>query len=80
MFYQIVSLIGAAMILSGYGGLLIGWFDRDNRLFNTLNFVGSALLAWIAIIDWRVGFIVLEGAWAVLSIPGMIRPKRPVSL
>ena len=79
MFYQIISLIGAAMILVGYVGLQRGQFVRDDRLFNVLNFVGSALLAWIAIIDWRVGFIVLEGSWALLSIPGMFRRKRSVA-
>ena len=79
IFYQIISLIGAAMILVGYVGLQQGRFVRDDRLFNVLNFAGSALLAWIAIIDWRVGFIVLEGSWALLSIPGMFRRKRSVA-
>ena len=76
MFYQIISLIGAAMILAAYVGLQYGRFVREDRLFNVLNFAGSALLAWIAIIDWRVGFIVLEASWALLSIPGMFRRKR----
>lgn len=79
MYYQIISLIGAAMILAGYVGLQLGWFDRKNRFFNILNFVGSALLAWVAIVDWRVGFIVLETAWAVLSIPGMVRRRAPAA-
>lgn len=75
MFFQIISSIGAALILAGYVGLQRGWFDRDNRLFNALNFVGSVLLTWVAISDGRIGFIVLEGAWALLSIPGMFRRK-----
>ena len=75
MFYQIVSLVGAAMILAGYVGLQLGKFDRNNRVFNLVNFVGSGLLAWVAIVDWRVGFIVLEVAWAVLSLPGLLRRK-----
>jgi len=79
IFYQIISLIGAAMILAAYIGLQIGRFDRHNRFFNVLNFVGSALLAWVAIIDWRVGFIVLETAWALLSIPGMLRRRAPTA-
>lgn len=77
MFYQSISLVGAALILAGYLALQRGWLGRDDRSFNILNFVGSALLAWVAIVDWRVGFIVLETAWAVLSLPGMLRKKRP---
>lgn len=73
MFYQSISLVGAALILAGYIGLQLDYFSRGDRLFNVLNFVGSALLTWVAVKDWRVGFIVLEAAWALLSIPGMFR-------
>ena len=76
MLYQIISLIGAALILVGYAGLQRGWLDRTDRSFNVLNFVGSALLTWVALIDHRLGFIVLEGAWALLSLPGMLRVSR----
>ncbi|MBA2584908.1 MAG: hypothetical protein H0U99_00285 [Chthoniobacterales bacterium] len=76
MLYQIISLIGAALILVGYVGLQRGWLDRTDRSFNALNFVGSALLTWVALIDHRLGFIVLEGAWALLSLPGMLRATR----
>lgn len=75
---QVVSLLGAALILAGYFGLQRGFFHRDDRWFNILNFAGSALLAWVAIVDRRVGFIILETVWALLSVPGMIkRPARP---
>ncbi len=77
MFYQSVSLVGALLILIGYVALQFGWMGRENRMFNVLNFVGSALLAWVAIVDWRIGFIVLETAWAILSLPGMFR-RTPV--
>ncbi len=73
MFYQTVSIAGALLILVGYVALQFGWMGRENRWFNILNFVGSALLAWVAIVDWRVGFILLESVWALLSIPGMFR-------
>lgn len=79
MFYQALSLIGAALILAGYIGLQLGRFNRDDRLFNALNFFGSALLTWVAVVDWRVGFIILEAAWALLSVPGMVRRSRRAS-
>jgi len=76
MIYQTISLLGASLILAAYIGLQFGRMNRDDRLFNILNFVGSALLAWVAVVDWRLGFILLEGAWALLSIPGMFRRRR----
>ena len=76
--YQVVSLSGAVLVLIGYTALQRGWLRREDRWFNFLNFVGSALLAWIAILDRRWGFILLEVAWAVLSIPPLVHPpERP---
>jgi hypothetical protein len=73
MLYQIISVAGALMILVAYAGNQRGWMDRGDVRYNLLNLVGSALLAWIAIVDGRVGFIFLEGAWALLSIPPLLR-------
>lgn len=75
---QLVSLAGAAMILAGYLALQRGWLARESRAFNALNFVGSALLTYVAVLDRRLGFIILEGAWALLSLPGTVRrPSVP---
>ena len=76
MFFQAISLVGAAMILIAYAALQRGTMSREDRWFNVLNFAGSALLAWVAIVDRRVGFIVLETAWALLSLPVLLRPAK----
>ena len=76
MFYQLLSLVGAVLILAAYIGLQLGRFARTDRFFNALNFFGSAMLTCVALADWRIGFIVLEAAWALLSIPGMFRRGR----
>ncbi len=74
---QLVSLAGAALILAAYVALQRGWLPREGRAYNALNFTGSALLTVVAVRDWNLGFIVLEGAWALLSLPGTIRPTVP---
>jgi len=73
---QLVSLVGAALILVAYLALQRGWMPRESRLYNALNFVGSGLLTYVAVKDRRMGFIILEAAWALLSLPGMIRRTR----
>jgi hypothetical protein len=76
MINQVLSLIGAAMILAAYLAFQRGWLERKHRLYHALNFVGSALLTVVAVSDGRAGFIILEGAWALLSIPGTLRPPQ----
>lgn len=75
MLYQIISLVGAIMILAAYASNQRGWLDKDRPAYNLLNLVGSGLLAWVAIVDRRVGFIFLETAWALLSIPPLLKRR-----
>jgi hypothetical protein len=73
---QAISIVGAAMILAAYGANQAGWLDRTRPLYSTLNLVGSVVLAVIA---WRAGqwgFLLLEGTWALISIPPLLRTFR----
>ena len=70
LFDQLVSLAGAMLILAAYLSLQRGWMQRQDRTFNAVNLVGSVLLAYSAVKNWNLGFIILEGSWALLSIPG----------
>lgn len=72
MLYQVISVLGAIMILVAYAGNQRGWLDRESAWYNLLNLVGSGLLAWVAVRDRRVGFIFLESVWALLSIPPLL--------
>lgn len=73
MFYQALSIIGAALLLIGFVSLQAGRMRNDGAAFNVLNFIGSGLLAWVAIHDRRAGFIILEVVWALASLPPLLR-------
>jgi len=73
VFYQTLSIIGAALLLFGFVSLQMGKMRSDGAAFNMLNFVGSGLLAWVAIHDRRAGFIILEVVWALASLPPLLR-------
>ncbi len=77
MFYQIVSLVGACMILGAYAANQRGLLGPQHRLYSALNLLGALLLGWVAILDQRWGFILLEAAWVMVSLPPLIRPPRP---
>ena len=74
MLFQSLSVVGALLVLAGFALLQLGRIAREDRIFNLLNFVGSALLTVVAVEARTIGFIVLEGAWAVLSLVPLLRP------
>lgn len=72
---QIASFAGALLILVAYAGHQMGWMNSRNALYNVVNAVGSAILAYIALRPFQVGFVVLETAWALLSLYALFRPQ-----
>ncbi|HYV96592.1 MAG TPA: hypothetical protein VE967_03960 [Gemmatimonadaceae bacterium] len=74
MIIQLISLLGAVLVLGAYLALQLNWLGRRHRTFHAMNFLGSAMLTYVAIPDGRLGLIVVEGVWALLSLPGTIRP------
>lgn len=76
MLYQLLSLAGAALVLIAFIALQLGRMEREDVAFNLLNFAGSVLLGAVAVADHRLGFIILEVAWAVFSLVPLVR-RRP---
>lgn len=66
---QLFSIGGALLILLAYAASQRGKLTRDDASYNLMNLVGSAILAWIALDTRQWGFVLLEGCWALLSLP-----------
>lgn len=76
--FQLVSLVGAILVLIAYLAINKKWMRPDHRLYNLLNLVGAILLLWVAVVDQRIGFVVLEATWALIAIPPLFRnAKKP---
>ncbi len=75
MLYQLVSLVGAALVLVAFARLQKGTLRREDLSFCLLNLFGSVLLTWVAVVDRRLGFILLEGSWALLSVWPLLRSR-----
>jgi hypothetical protein len=70
---QIASFIGALLILIAYAGAQFNWMSPRRPWYSILNAAGSAILAYIAFRPFQIGFVLLEVAWAIISIYALTR-------
>lgn len=70
---QVISFIGAMLIMIAYGGHQLGWIDSRRPSYNVMNAVGSAILVWIALHPFQIGFVVLESVWTIISLWALFR-------
>ena len=75
LFTQLLSSLGAALILIAYIGHQVKWKPMDSLRvpYNLLNTAGGAILAYIALRPLQVGFAVMESTWTVVSIVALYR-------
>jgi len=75
---QLFSFAGALMILIAYAGHKFGKMNPRSVAYNLLNAIGSGILGYVALFPFKLGFVVLEFAWVVISIWAMTR-RSPVA-
>lgn len=76
---QVVSLAGAGLVLGAYFSLQRRVWTSTGAAYLWFNFLGAFLLTVVAIVDRRIGFVVLEAAWAAISAWAILahRPRLP---
>lgn len=80
MIGQVVSLAGAMMILAAFAAQQSGRWRSVDTTYLALNLVGSGILTWFAVEAGNLGLIVLEGAWALISLWSLVKTlRRPTS-
>ncbi len=76
MLIQAASILGAVLILLAYAAHQGGWMGRESLAYHVLNVVGAVVLFAIAIHAFQIGFILLEGVWAAISLAAVVRVMR----
>jgi hypothetical protein len=70
---QILSLVGAALLLGAYALQTATRDGAHKTTYLTMNLFGSAALTVTAIVNNQIGFIILEGIWAIISVVSLIK-------
>ncbi|MEV6981682.1 hypothetical protein AB0M95_10550 [Sphaerisporangium sp. NPDC051017] len=70
---QIVQIAGAIAVLTAFVLAQFKVLRPGSVVYLTLNLVGSAVLAWVALANRDWGFLLLEGVWALVSAVSLAR-------
>lgn len=73
---QLVQILGALFVLTAFAALQFGRMRAESRIYLWFNFVGSSILTALAIYEEQIGFLLLEGVWALVSAWGLIQLAR----
>lgn len=73
MLLQLIQVAGALLILAAFALLQANRIGPKNAYYLAANLIGSATLAALAYADAQWGFLILEGAWAIVSAWGLLR-------
>lgn len=68
---QVIQIVGALLILAAFAAVQFDRMRPDSRVYLTLNLLGSAILAVLAVQADQWGFVLLEAVWAIVSAWGL---------
>lgn len=71
-----LELAGAVLILAGFTLGQLRVLDQHSLVYLVLNLAGSFVLAVIAWVDERWGFLLLEGVWSIVSAISLVNVLR----
>lgn len=76
---EIIGSLGVAILLLAFVLNLTGWLHREGRLYQGLNLLGAGIACYASWLIAYYPFVVLEGAWTLVSLAALVNtffPKR----
>jgi len=73
---QVVSAVGAALILGAFWALQTKRTRPEQASYQLINLVGAGLLATAALMTESWSFVVLNLVWAGVALWALLRPAR----
>jgi paired small multidrug resistance pump len=76
VWHEMVGLAGVVLVLLAYFGLQAGKLRGDGVAFQVANILGAGGIAVSLVYDFNLSAMVIELAWIVISIYGLVRGIR----
>ncbi len=73
---DIVGTIGVGAILIAYYLNTEGMITKNGKLFYVINIIGAAVACYASLLISYMPFVILEGAWTLVSIYGLMKTMR----
>lgn len=73
---QVLSFVGAVLILIAYVGHQAKWMLPHSRGYNLLNSLGGGMLAYTAFHPFQIGFVIMEVTWFLVSLAALAKTFR----
>ena len=72
----LVQIVGGVLILVAFGLGQAGLLSQTARSYVVLNLVGASVLTASALVEHQWGFVLLEGAWALIAAWSLARSAK----
>jgi hypothetical protein len=76
VWHELVGLAGVVLVLLAYFGLQAGKLRGDGAIFQVANILGAGGIALSLVYNFNLSAMVIELAWIVISIYGLVRGIR----
>jgi len=70
---DVAGIVGVLLILIAYAGATAGRMDPKAWPALVLNLTGALLILWSLSVDFNLSAALMEGAWALVAVAGLIR-------
>ncbi|MCH9770474.1 MAG: hypothetical protein K0U12_06305 [Gammaproteobacteria bacterium] len=70
---NVIGIVGVVLVLLAYCLLQLGRMSQFSVSYSLINLIGSVLLLISLFVHWNLASVVIEIAWLIISIYGLVK-------